>query len=213
MTAAFRQWIKEYVAAKVSAIVRASTVSRSTASGDGDKVDGHITFEDEAPGGYDYTVRRLWPFGIRSRPPVGVDAVVVHAFGGSTNGVMVGAESSVYGPSDLQEGEVAIYAKKADAMIKIDVDGKITIDSHSGANVVVNGGSKSVARVDDLTNPGALIISQVGVAPNITLTLSYTDATGVVTALGSWATTAASGTGVAASMVGKITSGASRFKG
>jgi len=205
--------IREYVSAKVSAIVRASTVSLSTASGNGDKVDGHLTYEDEAPGGYDYTVRRLWPFGIRSRPPVGCDAVVVHAFGGSTNGVMVGAESSVYGPSDLVEGEVAIYAKKAGAVIKIDVNGKVTIDAPNTTDVVVNGGTKKVARVDDTTNPGVISLSSTGPVLGLyTVTLTYTNAAGTPTTVGSWTTATVAGM-ANVQMAGKITSGADHFKG
>ena len=40
---------------------------------------------------------------------------------------MVGAESAKYGPSDLEEGETAIYCLAAGAVIKLDKDGNGSI--------------------------------------------------------------------------------------
>jgi phage gp45-like len=89
----------------------------------------------------------MWPFGLRSRPPSGVEAVVVLVNGAATRAVMVSAESAKYGPSDLEEGESALYNKTA-AVIRIWKDGKITIDADN-ADLVVNGGNAKVARVGD----------------------------------------------------------------
>lgn len=138
--------IRDYVRQALSWVVRFSTVSATGSDGYKDAVDGRAGADETS---YQYPVRRLWPFGIRSRPPVGVDAVVIHVNGGSGSGVMVGAESNAYGPDDLAEGEVAIYCRASGAVIKLDADGKITIDAASGQDVVVNGGTLKVARETD----------------------------------------------------------------
>lgn len=156
--------VRGMIAQHVGRMVRFARVSVNTASGDGDSVHGHQPGDEEEE--YQYQIRRLWPFGIRSRPPAGVDAVVVHAFGGATNGIMVGAESPEYGPGDLAEGETAIYCKASGTVIRLDKDGAITVETKAnqainiaagtgaavnisagtGASVVVNGGANNVAR-------------------------------------------------------------------
>src|SRR5579859_737668 len=85
----------------------------STANSDTgvDKVQGYPTIGGEQP--YDFDGRRVWPFGLRSRPPKGVLAVWIGPPGRSGAGVIVGAESSRFGPSDLADGEVAFYNKVA----------------------------------------------------------------------------------------------------
>lgn len=170
MIPGWKDWVRAHVFGRVASVIRFAQVTVNTASGDGDAVQGNQTTDEEAPGDYQYQVRRLWPFGIRSRPPAGVDAAVVHAFGGSTNGMMVGAESPEYGPDDLQDGEVCIYAKKAGARIKIDVDGKITIDAPDTADVVVNGGVARVNREGDAVvqnSPMATWMSAVTLATGV----------------------------------------------
>jgi phage gp45-like len=135
-----REQLKWYANQRVAAIVRFSQVTANTASGNADAVQGNTTVDETDTINYQYTVRRLWPFGIRSRPPTGVDSVVVHAFGGSTNGLMVGAESAEYGPDDLEEGETAIYSHASGAVIKIDKNGAIEVTSSSGQAVTVSAG-------------------------------------------------------------------------
>lgn len=109
-------------------------------------------------------VRRMWPFGIRSVVPPRVEAITVGPMASEAQKVMIAAESDTYGPDDLAEGEVAIYssAHKEGAVcyVKLDKNGqiairaknaqKITIDAGTGADVVVNGGTKEVARKGDL---------------------------------------------------------------
>jgi phage gp45-like len=154
-----RTELKFYVQQRVASSIRFAQVSLNSATGYDDAVQGHQTTEEEQPGGYQYQVRRLWPFGIRSRPPAGVDAAVVHAFGGSTNGMMVGAESPQYGPDDLEDGETAIYSSVNASVLLADedgntaitsaTDGDVTIDAHGTGETVVNGGTARVARDND----------------------------------------------------------------
>lgn len=127
-------------------IVRFTTTSKSSDTGHDDAVDGRGNDSDAPSLG----VRRLWPFGIRSRPPAGCDAVVIHANSGATNGVMVGAESKKYGPGDLKSGETAIYAIKAGCLIKLDEDGGITVTAEpdQSVNIAVTGGGNVNITVD-----------------------------------------------------------------
>lgn len=177
--------LKAYVVQRVASAIRFGQVTKNSASGNADAIQGNETERDEQDGGYQYTVRRLWPFGIRSVPPTGIDAVVVHAFGGPTNGILVGAESAEYGPSNLQVGETAIYNKVTGAVIKIDVDGKITIDAPAGVDVVVNGGTLKVARVTDSTTghvhtAGTLMCPNTGTGIAVAVTGSTASATDTI---------------------------------
>lgn len=200
------EWLRDYVTTVVARAVRFTQVASTSANGYTDAVDGH------AGGGtdpnYRLSVRRLFPFGLRSRPPAGVDCVVVHANGGITNGIMVGAESTRYGPSNLNVGEVAIYSIAAAAMIKIDKTGVITILSSDTKNiaiaatgtgeVVVNSGTLEVARDTDPVNAGTLT-GQAGPYPVV---FTHVDAK-----------TSAVTIGQSVQLTGKITDGAARFKG
>ena len=159
-----REEFNDRLDARVASLVRMSQVALSTASGDGDAVQGNETTSEEVQGGYQYEVRRLWPFGIRSRPPANVDAVVVHAFGGPTNGIMVGAESPEYGPSDLAEGETAIYCKAANAVIKFDKDGNITVTAAPDKSVTVQASGTGAVNVSATTATGAVNLGPLPVA-------------------------------------------------
>jgi|GEM_PF-3832191 len=119
--------------------------------------------------------RSLFPFGLRSVPPSGVDAAVVHAAGASARGMIVGCDSKEYGPSDLSDGETAIYSQANPKALVADQHGNTevtsaTVDGVPG-DVVVNGGSKPVVLDGDSVDCGHLIF-----LPNVGLTaasLSY----------------------------------------
>ena len=148
MIAALRQEMRDRIDMRIASVLRVARVALTTESGDGDAVDGHETDPADGEPSYQYPTRRIYPFGIRSRAPAGCDSVVIHAFGGAVNGVLLGAESPEYGPGDLASGEVAIYAEKAGAVIKIDVDGKITITSAAGAAVAITAGVGAAVTID-----------------------------------------------------------------
>lgn len=135
-------WIRE----GMSRLIGASPVAATSASGENDALE-----DDGEPGEprSQWRARRIWPFGIRSRPPAGTWAVFIKPRGGAGKAVMIGAESSAYGPDDLDVGEVGIYCKATGTLIKLDANGKITIDAASGQDVVVNGGTLEVARKTD----------------------------------------------------------------
>jgi phage gp45-like len=151
--------ITEYVRQALSWLVTYSRIAGSTADGNPDEIEGRSSPDEPS---YQMSARRMWPFGLRSRPPAGVEAVVIHVGGSGAGGIMVGAESAKFGPSDLEDGETALYNKTA-AVIRIWKDGRITIDGDN-ADVIVNGGGAKVARVGDKTE-----------AHSHTVTFSLTD--------------------------------------
>lgn len=118
-------------------------------------------------------LRLLQHFGFRSGPPKGAELVVVAPRGGPANAVAVSSEHFEYGPDDLQDGESCQYsiAYKGNVVcqVRIDKNGKVviaaaanqqvTIDSGAGANIVLNGGDKNVARETDAVDMAAGINS------------------------------------------------------
>src|SRR5579864_7333506 len=76
--------------------------------------------------------RLIFPFGLRSMPPSGVDAAVVHAAGASARGMIVGCDSAKYGPSDLPSGGAALYCSTSGALVWFDDHGKLHAASASG---------------------------------------------------------------------------------
>lgn len=130
--------------------------------------------------------RRMWPFGLRSIIPAGVEAVTVSPMGSQTQKVIVGAESNAFGPTDLAEGDTVLYSSahkegavcvvkaaasgkitinsKGNAIIVLDENGKITITAAAGQDVVVNGGTLNVARKTDAVQvsiPALTVITSV----------------------------------------------------
>ena len=155
--------------------IRFSTVSKTSADGQSDQVRGRAV--DPSDGAdYSYPVRRMSTWGVRSVPPAGVDALILHVNGGNNNGVMIGNESARFGPSDLLDGELAIYNKATGCVIKMDQNGAITITASSGQNITLNGGTQKVARVGDATAGHAHIEGgNAGPYPVVGNTQSQTD--------------------------------------
>ncbi len=140
--------LREFVRQAVANAIQFTQFTLSSSSGERDKVAGHRTEgADEEP--YDYEVRRLQHFGFRSRPPKDVWALRVAASGGATNGATVAEDSTRYGPSDLEDGEVALYNTVSGLEIRFDKDGNIAIRSAGGKTVSLQGGGKGIARLDD----------------------------------------------------------------
>jgi hypothetical protein len=89
--------------------------------------------------------RRMWPFGIRARPPRGVEAAWVAPMAAATSRIYVAAESNAFGPLDLKEGEVCIYnsvdTQGAVCRIRLDVDGNIVILPKASARIRLGDGT------------------------------------------------------------------------
>lgn len=172
----------------LTATVRVAKVAKSSADGTGDTVQGH---EDGAPSDeqFDLAARRIWPFGIRSVPPAGVDAVWVRS-GGSTNGVMVGAESSRFGPSDLADGEVALYNKTAGVLVRLGSDGTVNITAGVGKTVNVNGSTYSMLQTESLLSDLTAWVTAINavIASNCVNGAALSGYTGHATAIAAFAT-------------------------
>jgi phage gp45-like len=158
---AWRAEVIEIARELAASMIAFSRYSLSTASGGGDKVEGH---QPEGPGeeGYDLDARRVAHFGFRSRPPKGVWAVWLAVGGGSTNGVVVAEDSDRHGPSDLEDGEVALYCAAEGVEIRLDKDGNILIRAAAGKVVKLQDGDKGAARKDDQVTASSLMAAWMG---------------------------------------------------
>ena len=143
---------------------------------------------------HDQPVRLMQHFGFRSQPPNGSECVVAAMRGSAQNAVVIASENLGLGLTDLASGETVIYCKANGTTIKLDANGKITIDAAAGQDVVVNGGSQPVARKND---PAGYIV--------------VTTVMGVITAV-TWSPTAVVGAGVVSTPI-FIQDGAPNFKG
>ena len=103
--------------------------------------------------------RRFYPFGLRSVAPVGAWTIVVGVNAGKNNAAYIAAEHPDYGPTDLEEGEVCLFNKKG-SEIRLKIDGSIQIKAVG--DVVMNGGSKQVARTNDNVASNAAFLAWAG---------------------------------------------------
>jgi len=142
-----RTELRELVRQVVANALQFTRFTRTSSSGARDGVAGHPTSSDEER--YDYEVRRLQHFGFRSVPPADTVGFRIAACGGATNGVTVAEDSPRYGPSDLDDGEVALFNTREGLEIRLDKNGSVRIRSARGATVELQGGGRGIARRDD----------------------------------------------------------------
>lgn len=163
MIAQAKEELREEFRERLWNLVQFGPFTLSSSSGDGDKVEG---FSNDGAGdkAYDYEVKRMQHFGLRTRPPKDVWAIRIGVGGGATNNVTVAEESDKYGPSDLDDGEVAIYNKATGTLIKLDKDGNIHVTPAPGKDVIISGGDLKNARVTDPLAVGTLT-GQAGAVP------------------------------------------------
>jgi phage gp45-like len=142
-----RAELRELVRQAVANALQFTRFTRTSSSGARDAVAGHPTGPDEER--YDYEVRRLQHFGFRSVPPADTLALRVAACGGATNGVTVAEDSQRYGPSDLEDGEVALFNTVDGLVILLDKNGTVRVRSAAGQKVELQGGERGIARLHD----------------------------------------------------------------
>ena len=117
--------------------VRQGILARSSASGY-----DQVNFR-----GAGLPVRRMQPYGLRSRPPAGAMLTLVSVNAGRTNVAYLAAEKPGQGPADLEEGEVALYNGAAQVLtIRLTKDGDIQIIPAAGRKVKL--GSKDDGELD-----------------------------------------------------------------
>jgi phage gp45-like len=183
--ARLRADLREFARQLVANAIQFTQLTRSTSSGEHDKVAGYRT-EGVGETAYDYEVRRLQHFGFRSRPPKDVWVLRVAATGGATNNATVAEDSTRYGPSDLGDGEVALYNSVRGLEVRFDSDGNIKLQSASGKLVSLQGGDRGVAREQDSVDCGTLIF-----VPGPSAALSYVQPGGQMPPIPQGATTIA----------------------
>lgn len=157
-------WIQQ----RLNSLIQYGKTTRSTENG-ADGVQAPIGSEQRF-------LRRMWAWGIRSVPPVGSESVSVAVGGSSANRVMLAAETTkltanglelVHGPTDLKEGETALYDASG-SILRMSQDGTIKVDSASPggtkADIILNGGSKTVAIEGGEADSGSLSVAMATVA-------------------------------------------------
>lgn len=172
---------KEWIAGQLASALQYGKVTRSSSNGD-DAMDGWV---QQIPS------RRMGPWGLRALPPVGSECIGVGAGGSQANLVMMAAETTsrtangleyAYGPKDLKEGETALY-DKAGSVLRMSQDGTTKIDAASGKDIILNGGTKKVARVGDRAKVTIRSVYTVVTMtpPTFVLTVSAVSGTSVTT--------------------------------
>ena len=95
-------------------------------------------------------VRLLQNFGFRSVLRQGAgEGVVIAPRGGPANAIAVSVDDQQVGPTNLKEGESCQYCKVNGTRILLNENGGIQIDAATLQDIVMNGGTDSVARVGD----------------------------------------------------------------
>src|SRR5436190_797174 len=142
-----------------SRIVRFTSIGTSASDGSCTVAGRSYAGGPEAPS---IKARLGFPFGIRSRPPSGVDATVVHAAGAVARGVAVAHDSKKYGPDDLEDGETALYGAANAKAVLVNKDAAIEVTATPGQPITikVSGAAAITLMVDAVTGaiklgPGA----------------------------------------------------------
>ncbi|HNH49569.1 MAG TPA: phage baseplate assembly protein V [Myxococcota bacterium] len=101
-------------------------------------------------------------YGFASAPPVGCEVVAVPVGGSSAHLIIVGELARGQRPTDLENGEVALY-HPGGARVHLKADGSVEVTTQAGGSVVLdaagqvklNGGSVGAARTGDACSPSA----------------------------------------------------------
>lgn len=115
----------------------------------------------------------------------------------------------------LEEGETRLYgAGEPDARVRLRASGAVNVESKAATDITLNGGTKSVARVDDTVNCGTLALTAATVGPNVVVTLTYVPPSGPpqVSSFSLAIATLAATVPLTQSLAGVVTSGAARVK-
>lgn len=121
--------------------------AKSSADGNGDAIEGADGSDGESQKSQ-RKVARIQPFGFNSLPPKGLRSLSLRL--GSSNIFFIGiGPQKKYGPTDLEEGESAVYAKPGQSIV-LDKDGNIVQTPHGSGTVQVGGADYSLLKTEDL---------------------------------------------------------------
>lgn len=157
--------IREEVARWIAQIFVYTLTAKGSATGDSDEVEGVDGARDPgAPANAKKTQRRvvrIQPFGFNSVPPTKLRSLSLKL--GASNIFFIGiGPQKAYGPTDLEEGEVALYSKVANVRVKLTKDGDVLINAEGTRDIILNGGTKKVARIDDTAKADTLMAAWMG---------------------------------------------------
>ena len=163
-------------------------------------------------------VERFQNYGFTSVPLEGAEAVVLSVGGHRDHCLVVAVDDRRHRLRDLEPGEVAVFHKDG-ARVHLKADGTLAATPKSGSDVVLAEGSAKVARVGDSTGTGSLSMLAVqtppGTGPTAITFLWTPEGGGAPVTIGTINLLTAGGTalaGQAATLAGKVTSGAEHVK-
>lgn len=126
--------------------------AKSSAVGDGDAIESADDARD--PGAPDHEAKsqrrvvRIQPFGFNSVPPTRLRALSLRL--GMSNIFFIGiGPQKAYGPTEMTEGETAVYAK-AGQTILLDKDGNVIATPAEAGTVQLGGDDYSLLKTEDL---------------------------------------------------------------
>jgi hypothetical protein len=142
--AKLRRELVKYIDAKVAGVAVWTRTANASKLGQEDAVE---TGDDDSNRGQ-RPVRRIEPFGFRSRPVAKQRSLSLRI--GSSTVVYLGvASDGGYGPSDLEDGEVVIYSKNIPEGVRLKSSGDVALLSKDGQIVTVNGSNYSLLNTED----------------------------------------------------------------
>lgn len=154
--------VMDFVDARMYATSRFTYISKSSADGDQDFVQGQPNNPNEQ--GADDPVARLGGggWGLAAVPPAGEPCLVVRAAGGVTNGIIAAVGSKRYQPANMSDGDVSLYCKQSGVSVYLKAsDGSVTISDKSGSSQIAMDGSGNVS----IKGNGSPASVKLGAAP------------------------------------------------
>lgn len=138
----------------------ATKMERSTVVAPSEETEALDTIQGQAGGDDDsdgsMPLLRAEPFGFFGVPMPNQPCITFIRRG--DNGVVICIGNSRYRPSNTKRGEAGLYCAKEGTTIWLKQNGEVRINAGASQNVVVNDGTKSVARVDDTVDAGTLLL-------------------------------------------------------
>ena len=145
--------------------------AKASAIGDDDAVESADGASDNAGGSKTQRATvRIQPFGFNSLPPNGLRGLSLRLGMSNIFFIGIGPQKS-YGPTNMEQGETALYAKQGQTVL-LDKDGNIVATPKSGQTVQLGGNTYSLPKWDDFaTQLDTFINAIAGLTPNPPTTL------------------------------------------
>ncbi|MEO9192164.1 MAG: hypothetical protein ABI445_00775 [Polyangia bacterium] len=157
-----RRELRNYVDAALARMFVWTLTANTSALGNEDHVAQGDNDDNPTPG--QRPVRRVEPFGMRSRPPAKQRSLSLRL--GSSTVLYLGiASDGGYGPKDLADGEVVLYSKNVPQGVRLMDNGDVALASKAGQVVSVNGTTYAMPKWDDYSTDLDTLIGAVAGMP------------------------------------------------